>query len=184
FGPLAFDERTYRKELDTWAEEAAPGLRRKNGERLLRELNRFLFEEKGLRPDREEYEDPDNGLLNRVLDRRAGIELTLSTLTLLLARRLDLPISGIGMPGHFLLRYDGPDGEIYFDPYDRGRLLSKADCIGFLMASGFDFENAYLFPSPNREILTRMIDHLESVYRTRKITSRQVRLLRCRKQLG
>ncbi len=184
FGPLEFDERAYREVLDRWAEEAAPTLRRKRGETLLRELNRFLFEEKRLRPDREEYEDPDNGLLNRVLDRRAGIPVTLSTIYLLLARRLELPISGIGMPGHFVLRYDQSGKEIYLDPYDRGRFLSKADCIGYLMASGFEFEGAYLFPSPNREILSRMIDHLTNVYRSRRSTAREVRLRRCRDAMG
>jgi hypothetical protein len=58
--------------------------------------------------NRAEYYDPDNSLLSRVLDRRAGIPISLSVIMMEVGRRLGVPVVGIGMPGHFLVEFLKP----------------------------------------------------------------------------
>lgn len=64
-------------------------------------MNHYLFEDLGFRGNREDYYDPRNSFLNEVIDRRTGIPITLSLIYLELARRIDFPMAGVGMPGHF-----------------------------------------------------------------------------------
>ena len=55
-------------------------------------LNRVLFEEEGLRGNRDDYYDPRNSFLNDVLDRKLGIPITLSVVYMEVARRVsDFP---------------------------------------------------------------------------------------------
>jgi regulator of sirC expression with transglutaminase-like and TPR domain len=68
-------------------------------------LNYVLFGELGLRGNRDDYYDPRNSFLNDVLDRGLGIPISLSVVYLEVARRVGFPVAGIGMPGHFLLKY-------------------------------------------------------------------------------
>jgi len=44
---------------------------------LLTAINRFLFTELGFRGDENNYYDPDNSYLNRVMDRRQGNPISL-----------------------------------------------------------------------------------------------------------
>ena len=72
-------------------------------------LIRFLFEEEGFRGNREDFYDPRNSFLNEVLDRHTGLPITLSILVIEIGNRLDLPIQGVGFPGHFLIKHAGDD---------------------------------------------------------------------------
>ena len=98
-------------------------------------INQFLFKELGFVGNEKDYYDPQNSYLNRVLDRRTGNPINLSLVYLLLARRLRLPITGIGMPGHFVCRFQSTTAEFYVDVFNRGRLLTKGDCVKFLLQS-------------------------------------------------
>ena len=78
-------------------------------------LNRVLFDEEGLRGNRDDYYDPRNSFLNDVLDRKLGIPITLSVIYMDVARRVGFPIAGTGMPGHFLLKHY--DADVGRDPH-------------------------------------------------------------------
>jgi hypothetical protein len=75
-----------------------------------------LFDELGFVGNEEQQYEPDNSYLNRILDRRTGSPIGLCLVYLLLARRLHLPVTGIGLPGHFVCRYQSSSAEIYVDP--------------------------------------------------------------------
>ncbi len=92
-------------------------------------LNRTLFEEAGLRGNREDYYDPRNSFLNDVLDRGLGIPITLALIYMEVGRRLGFPLFGVGMPGHFLLKHYDIDGrETLVDCFNGGDILSPQDC--------------------------------------------------------
>ena len=103
---------------------------------ILTTINNYLFDELGFSGDEENYYDPQNSYLNRVVDRRKGNPINLSLLYLLLARRLKLPVAGIGLPGHFICRYQSTSDEIYIDAFHDGKFLTKADCIWVNISSG------------------------------------------------
>ena len=131
-------------------------------------FNQYLFNEKAFRGNRTDYYDPENSFLNRVIDRRIGIPISLSVLYLLLGLRLGLPVQGVGMPGHFLVKVDSPPRLLFVDCFNGGTLLEESDCKKFLTDSGFGFEPWYLEPSPNPLILERMLRNLLGIYHQRQ----------------
>jgi regulator of sirC expression with transglutaminase-like and TPR domain len=131
-------------------------------------LNRVLFEEAQLRGNREDYYDPRNSFLNDVLDRGLGIPITLSILYMEVARRVGFPLSGVGMPGHFLLKHYDHDGEeTLIDCFNRGDILSRQDCqqrLNEIYEGEINMRPEFLCPLSRRQILTRVLNNLKTVY--------------------
>jgi regulator of sirC expression with transglutaminase-like and TPR domain len=96
-------------------------------------LRRVLFDQLGLRGDREHYDDPANSYLDRVLERRRGIPISLSVILIEVGRRCGIQLEAVGMPGHFLVR-DPATPEQLIDAFDRGRQLDHAACERLLRA--------------------------------------------------
>ncbi|MBI4574767.1 MAG: hypothetical protein HY722_00730 [Planctomycetes bacterium] len=130
-------------------------------------LRDHLFVEEGFRGNVEAYYDPDNSYLNRVLERRLGIPITLSLVYLAVARRLGVPVHPVAMPGHFILRYGGPRSRTFIDPFGGGQALSRDDCVRFLQGSGLGFQEAFLQTASPLEVLLRMVRNLAGIYRAR-----------------
>jgi len=131
-------------------------------------LNWVLFNQEGLRGNRDDYYDPRNSFLNDVLDRKLGIPITLSLVYMEVARRVGFATAGVGMPGHFLLKhYDARSGEIFIDVFNRGCLLRRQECEQRLMevtAGEIEMQPAFLRPVTHRLILTRMLHNLRQIY--------------------
>ena len=154
-----------RNELDRLSDEIAVRLVRKTRpEEIIRQINRYLFLEQGYHGNTRNYYDPDNSYLNRVLERRAGIPISLSIVYLLIAKRLDLPITGVGLPGHFMLKYEGEGFSLFLDAFNNGQILTRDECIRFLLNSGHEVQHGYFSPATVRDILTRMLRNLVYVY--------------------
>jgi len=137
-------------------------------QRTLAALNRVLFEELELRGNRDDYYDPRNSFLNDVFDRGLGIPITLSIVYMEVARRVGFRLSGVGMPGHFLLKHFGEDGkEILIDCFNRGDVLSRQDCqsrLDEIYSGEMKLRPEFLHPVSRRQILTRMLNNLKTVY--------------------
>ncbi len=130
-------------------------------------LSRFLFVTEGFRGNADQYYDPRNSFLNDVLDRKLGIPITLSTVYMELGWRLQLPLVGVGFPGHFLVKYVLRDGEILIDPFHRGAVLTEADCRRRLEAmteGAMPFQPEHLRPVTKRQILARTLTNLKQIY--------------------
>ena len=120
----------YQAVLDGYASELGGRLSSATDpEEILTVMNQYLCGELGFAGNDADYYDPENNYLNSVLDRRTGNPINLCLVYVLLARRRRLPMVGIGLPGHFICRYQSTAGEIYLDPFNRGRFLTKADCV-------------------------------------------------------
>jgi regulator of sirC expression with transglutaminase-like and TPR domain len=155
----------YRALLDIFADTIAPRLDAGLTPReLLGVINLYLFKDRGFRGDEDTYFDPKNSYLNQVLDRRKGNPISLCVIYLLVARRLRLPIAGIGLPGHFVCRYQSSTDSVYIDAFDQGRLLTKADCVQFLLHSAFGLHEQFLVPVSSRRILMRICGNLHQSY--------------------
>jgi regulator of sirC expression with transglutaminase-like and TPR domain len=132
-------------------------------------LNGYLFDELGFRGNTWSYSDPENSFLDHVLATRAGLPIALSVIYIEIGRRLSLPIVGLALPGHFLARYVAPEiGDIYIDPFNRGRLWMRAECER-QVASFYGsvtpalLEQAMAAPT-KRGILARMLRNLKNTY--------------------
>jgi regulator of sirC expression with transglutaminase-like and TPR domain len=134
-------------------------------------LNRVLFEEEGLRGNRDDYYDPRNSFLNDVLDRKLGIPISLSVVYMEVARRVGFATAGVGLPGHFLLKhYDARSGEIFIDPFNRGCIMGRDECEQRLLeatAGKLEMRQEFLRPITHRLILTRMLNNLRQIYFSR-----------------
>lgn len=162
------DVEAYLHRLDLMGEHAAVRLADVIGARqTILALNQYLFEDERFQGNSESYYDPRNSFLNEVLERRTGIPITLSLLYMEVARRVGFVVEGVGLPGHFLVRHPGPEGILYFDPFDRGRFLTAHDCEQKLQAmfgKGAECDPRWLEALPPRRILSRMLSNLKGVY--------------------
>jgi regulator of sirC expression with transglutaminase-like and TPR domain len=135
-------------------------------------LNRVLFDEEGLRGNRDDYYDPRNSFLNDVLDRKLGIPITLAVVYMDVARRVGFPMAGTGMPGHFLLKhFDAMSGEIVVDAFNRGRIVGQAECqqrLDEIYSGQVSLQPEFLKAVTHREILTRMLNNLRQIYFTQR----------------
>ncbi len=159
------DVGAYTRQLDEMAREVRDriGLRA-SGEETVKTLNRYLFVEQGFRGNTRNYYEVENSYLNRVLDRRTGIPISLSAVYLFVGRRLGLPVYGIGMPGHFLVKYESDRYKVFVDCFNGGVLLTERNCARFLAEAGYGFDERYLEKSPPRAMLIRMLKNLLAIY--------------------
>ena len=97
-------------------------------EKCVAGLSQFLFDELRFRGNVQNYYDPDNSYLNRVLDQRLGLPITLSIVTMAVAARAGLTVHGVGLPGHFVVKAVAGEQEVIFDPFHGGQVLSPCDC--------------------------------------------------------
>ena len=125
-----------------------------------------LFGRGGFGPDRTDYYDPRNSLINHVLERRLGIPITLSVVALEVGRRIGVPMAGVGMPGHFLLQ-DKVDRSVFIDPFHGGQLLDAQGCERLfhrLRGPETSWSADYLSPVGNLSIVARMLNNLRVTY--------------------
>ncbi len=169
----------YQALLDSFAAELRERLTGLTSmDRVLETLSQHLFSDLGFSGNEVNYYDPDNSYLNRVVDRRLGNPISLCLIYLLIARRLSLPVAGIGMPGHFLCRYQTSTGEAYIDAFNRGKLLTKAECVKYLLQSGHGYLDGYLAPVSPRRMLLRLCANLHQIYVDLELPKESARLQR------
>ena len=169
----------FRAQLDDWAAMARDRLLPSaTGEETLLALNHVLFEELGFRGAEDDYYNPLNSYVNCVMDSRRGIPISLSAIYLCVARRLGLPVAGIGMPGHFVCRYQTPREEFYIDAFHRGQLLSRVDCKRRIAQLAVEYDESQLAPVSHRRLMQRMIANLHLIHKDRKQRAEAERLQR------
>jgi regulator of sirC expression with transglutaminase-like and TPR domain len=154
-------------ELDVDAElagldELAAGVR----DPTLTGVVRHLFRDMGFAGNTDAYYDPRNSFLNEVIHRRTGIPITLSIVVMEVGRRHSVPLSGVGMPGHFLLR-DKVDPSVFIDAFDHGRQLDVAGCARLFRrvhGVGAHLDPAFLEPVDRAVIISRVLGNLRGIY--------------------
>ena len=151
----------YIKQLNDFALELKQKLSTTTDQtEILHRTVAFFSEEKGFTGNREDYYSENNHYINRVLETKTGIPITLSIVYLLVGRRINLPLNGIGLPGHFTMCFSFDTKNIYFDPFNNGKILTRGDCEMVVKNLGFTFSEEYLYPVTNRQILERMLRNI------------------------
>ena len=141
----------------------------------MNQLSNYLFDELGFQGNSENYHDPRNSYLNDMLTTRLGIPISLSLLYVEVGKRLGIPVVGVGMPGHFLVKHVSVDG-LFIDPFSRGIILSEQECLNIFFAmrgSNGCMESDYLRPVTNREFICRIeSDDIVNRIKSRLIVTR------------
>jgi regulator of sirC expression with transglutaminase-like and TPR domain len=128
----------------------------------------------------EDFVNPANSYINRVIDTRRGIPVSLSVIWMDIAGQLDWPFSGVSMPGHFLVCYEGMGETLYVDPFNNGQELHRDQCeqmVKTLYGQDFDFKDEHLEPVSTRTILGRMLGNLYVTYARSSDWLRSARVL-------
>ncbi len=134
---------------------------------LLSEISKVLFEEEGFKGNAEAYYDPRNSFLNDVLDRHLGIPITLSIIYMEVGWRLNVPLGGVNFPGHFLVRYEGEALRLLVDPFQAGQVRFEDEAQELLdrvYGGTVKLQETYLRPASKRDILTRLLSNLKTIY--------------------
>ena len=144
----------------------------------LRWLNRFFFQELGFAGNVNDYYDPHNSFLHRVLETRRGIPITLAILYMELATQIGLRARGVSFPGHFLVKlrmHTGQQhGEVVIDPFS-GQSLSREELDELLapykrsrgLQGDFDVPmGLFLQAAAPREVVARMLRNLKEIHRS------------------
>jgi regulator of sirC expression with transglutaminase-like and TPR domain len=146
-----------------------------DGRDFVETAQRYLFEELGFHGNEQDYFDPLNSCLNQVLERRTGIPVTLSVMYMEIARRLAMPVFGIGLPRHFILQFDDGNYAAFIDPFHGGQTVTPRQCFALAGAPVADL--SLLRRVTPRDILLRMLQNLVACYRRRQDTERAVAAL-------
>ena len=130
-------------------------------------LHAEMFDEDGYHGDTTSYYDPRNAYLNEVIERKAGIPITLSILFLHVATRIGLQAFGVGLPGHYLVKVQFELNEVYVDPFRQGATLTVAD-IGELLrqlsGGSIALSSEHLRAWSGRETLVRVLANLHNMW--------------------
>jgi regulator of sirC expression with transglutaminase-like and TPR domain len=136
--------------------------------KVIRIINRYLYTELQFHGNEDDYYNPRNSFLNDVIDRRTGIPITLAVIYLHIAKSIDFPMVGIGMPGHFIIRPNFEDAGIFVDVFNQGEILFVEDCRQKLMQiyqQDIPFlPPEILQPVTNRQVLLRILQNLQATY--------------------
>lgn len=143
------------------------------------ELSRILARECRLQMNNEQFDEPDNSFIHRVLDRRRGIPISLAAIYICVARRAGQPLVGIGTPGHFLVRLGPSSDDTYIDPAN-GSVLGLEACLRMITVRGFPVKRDHFEPATTRETLVRMCANLVSAYERRRAHASTARWARLR----
>jgi len=154
--------------IRSWGDELASRIAPDwNNLQKLARLRAFLFEELGFRGDRNDYFSPSNSLLHEVVQRRLGIPLTLGILMLELGWRVGMPLEGVGFPGHFLVRLTGETSDLLLDPFSRGMVVRREDCVRMLQETTkgrMQYDPQMIASVRRRDMLLRLLNNLKNAY--------------------
>jgi regulator of sirC expression with transglutaminase-like and TPR domain len=126
-------------------------------------LRRIIGIKHGIGGNVDDYENPDNSYLNRVIETRRGIPISLSILWMEVGRRAGLEMQGVGLPGHFVVYAAGQ----LVDPFHYGEAIGFDEAASLIAnAIGGDprLDRRWLEPVETAEIIRRVLRNLENAY--------------------
>ncbi|MBC8113898.1 MAG: hypothetical protein H7062_05950, partial [Candidatus Saccharimonas sp.] len=133
---------------------------------LIAALRGVLFDDEKFTGNFNDYGNPDNSSLARVLATRKGLPITVSHVVVAVGERLEVPLVGVPTPNRYIVKYEGrrapvgfPREDIFLNPFDDGKVLSRVDREQ--MFPGLD-PDGLPEPSTKRLVLIRMLNNLET----------------------
>ena len=123
-----------------------------------------LFQRLGFRGDRERYYSLENSLIDRVIDRRLGIPISLSVVFIEVARRVGVELHGVGLPGHFVVSTSG--GGAFYDAFEPSGPMTRADCTGLisrLAGRPIALPSEAFVPMEPLAVVQRMLNNMKAI---------------------
>jgi regulator of sirC expression with transglutaminase-like and TPR domain len=163
--------------VERWGATLRSRARGMNEDEKVRALVEMLFHELGFRGDVEEYDAPQNSFLVDVIERRRGLPIALSLLTVAVAEAAGLTAFGVALPRHYVVGVGGEQGFVLLDPFHKGRSLDTADIEKLTGMQGLDVVGHAVTQTSPRSTLMRMLANLHGSYLRRGEREPLVRVL-------
>lgn len=151
-----------RARLDHWARAVARQRPGPSGPEQAEVLRRVLAEAVGLRGEHETYYAPRTCHLSAVVQRLRGMPILVCSVWIAVARAAGLQATGVGLPGHFIVRV-GADEPVLVDPFAGGEPLEEPDCralVGQTTQGRVPWDPSYLAPVDTTQIVLRVLRNL------------------------
>ncbi len=159
------DVEKHLSRLDDFAARARATAATTGSYAIIGSILRELFSEGAFRGNDRTYDDPANSLLASVIERRTGIPITLSIVLMEVSRRLGLPLQGVGLPGHFVVRFPDLTSRLYIDSFRSGEILDVPGCVALverIYRGRLTWREDYLTPLTSRAIVKRVLLNLKN----------------------
>ena len=168
----AVDESAALARLDELAADVADAAAAKDE---LDALGEVLGARHGFAGAGDEYDHPDNSMLDLVLERRRGLPIALSVVYVETARRAGIALDGVGLPGHYVVGQFSPGGAppVLLDPFAGGVRLEPETSAA----------QAGARPWSAHETALRMLNNLVGSYTRRNDLGRAIRAAELRLEL-
>jgi regulator of sirC expression with transglutaminase-like and TPR domain len=135
---------------------------RVNGDTHL-SLRRVIAIAEGYGGNVDDYSNPDKSFLNRVIETRRGIPISLSILWIEVGRLAGIEMVGVGLPGHFVVYAGGQ----MVDPFHYGEAIGfdeAASLVAAALGGSPRLDRSWLSPVGPVAVIDRLAGNLETIY--------------------
>ena len=128
----------------------------------VRVINHILFDRMKFRANTRNFHSPGNSMINTVLESKKGNPISLSSIYMLVANRLGMPVYGVNLPNLFILTYkDEPEElQFYINVFSKGLIFSREDIDNYIDHLQLPHKEVYYEPCSNRDIVLRYLRNL------------------------
>ncbi len=123
-------------------------------------INSTLFEKLKFKANTKNFHAPGNSMINVVLETRRGNPISLCILYILIAQKLELPISGVNLPNLFICTYKTDQRQFYINAFNKGLIFSKSDIENYIQQLHLNQDDIFFQPCSNDEIIKRSLRNL------------------------
>jgi F-box protein 21 len=167
------------EKLKSWRNRNISGNQWKpfESQQIISAMCSVLFQDMGFHGNNEMYYSAVNCYINKVLEDRRGIPITLSIVFESVARRLGVKCEPVSFPAHFLLRWrekyntEESGGELspyyYIDVFNGGQFLTKRSCPRYSPDSQCPMRGMSVSPATPLQVVERLANNLEVAGRQR-----------------
>jgi len=132
---------------------------------VIKALNTVIYERRGYRMNRQDYYDPNNFLIHKVVHSKVGNNMVLGAIYVAVAQRLGLDLRCTLQQSSLLIRGEGADGQPFFvDPSHGGSVMSSQEYKERSLSRHRLVEDRDLEACHPAELYSRVFRHLVNAY--------------------
>ena len=135
-------------------------------EKVIQSINDIFFKKLDIKGDRHSFFRIESHIPQALLEGfKTGIQLSISSLYIILGQRLGLPVYGVNLPRHFIAKYETSVFEIFVDPYNQGKITDRNAILQLLKSYQLKYNAQYTEACSFEVMVKRMIANLTLIFK-------------------
>jgi regulator of sirC expression with transglutaminase-like and TPR domain len=123
-------------------------------------LNEIFFNHFKFRPNTKNFHSPANSMINAVLETRKGNPISLCSIYMILAQKMELPVYGVNLPNLFILTYQFAEESFYINVFNRGLIFTRDDIDNYIENLQLEKQDIFYEPCTHVDIILRSLRNL------------------------